>query len=307
VARLNEKLGAAFNPDTAFSKPLSGSVLRKLQELFAERGVRLDTRQVTTLSKVRRAVKAARLQGGGGAVPFAPHASRRGKDLLVGTSNFRIEQYRDRECIRVTADGATQRLYLPTVVALLAGLPGETAPTRPSDPLPQRGIGELVSSVSEPLEKGNPPSPETSSPGELEADTAPSLTERIRSLAASRPAKLWPTQPAPTRSLSSKSRRSMIYLPKSPGVGGPMLADYLAADLRRLAEFQQIQARLDTAGRPGDAVRFYVVPHQLRRTILRGVLRSVQERIPEWAKEGREAAAANLTFIETYREAAGGA
>lgn len=199
VERLNDKLGASFNPANQFSKPLSASMLRKVQHVFAQRGARLDVRQATTMSKVRQAVKAAKAAGGSSAVPLGSWGIRSGDTLAVGGQSFAIEQHNGHECIRLPVNGSRIRLRLDALAEFLS-LTG-LAPADPGGPPPTllyKSIVELAPNAKsrvggDPLADILPENwpqadyaPEQS-PGELAPDCpTPTLSERIRAISAAR-------------------------------------------------------------------------------------------------------------------------
>jgi hypothetical protein len=95
----------------------------------------------------------------------------------------------------------------------------------------------------------------------------------------------------------------MIDLPFNPDdLGDSILARYLRADPRRVFVMQTICGLLDEDGRVGDRCRFYVVRSAYRRAVLRGILIAEGIKLPSWAYENREAAAANRDFVQRYRE-----
>ena len=140
VARLNAKLGMNLNPDKQFSLPLTAYRLQKLAEVFTRHGATLDASGALSMSAVRSAVKAAK----GRASPerrFGNVGCISGNRLVIGSQAFAIARHHGKECIRVTADRTTQRLYLSTVLQLLSGL--DAGSPSPSSREP-RIDGELV-------------------------------------------------------------------------------------------------------------------------------------------------------------------
>ena len=93
----------------------------------------------------------------------------------------------------------------------------------------------------------------------------------------------------------------MIYLPSSPAAGGPMLAAYIAADPHRTAIYEEILARLETAGGLGPRARFWICQRPERRAVLRGVLIALKEKLPPWSKDCRASAEENGAFLQTYQ------
>lgn len=133
VARLNVRLGINLNPDKQFSLHLSAGRLRKVAEIFARHGARLDTRGPLSMSAVRSAVKAAK----GRASPerqFGNVGCISGNQIVIGSQAFAIARHHGKECIRVTADRTTQRLYLSTVLQLLSGLEAGSPSTSSREP-----------------------------------------------------------------------------------------------------------------------------------------------------------------------------
>lgn len=199
VERLNDKFGTSLNPSNQFSKPLSAPILRKLQDVFAQRGAHLDVRQVTTMSKVRQAVKAAKAVAGASAVPLGSWGTRTGDTVTVGGQTFAIEQHNGRECIRLLVNGSRMRLRLDALAEFLS-LTG-LAPADPGGPPPillYKSIGELAPNAKSGVESDpladilpeNRPQAEYApeqSPGELAPDCpTPTLSERIRAISAAR-------------------------------------------------------------------------------------------------------------------------
>jgi hypothetical protein len=82
-----------------------------------------------------------------------------------------------------------------------------------------------------------------------------------------------------------------------------MLAGYIAADPIRRQIFDNIRFRLDPASRVGDLARFYVVRCARRRAVLRGILLTTGQRLPDWVKETPAAAEANQQFVADHRDA----
>jgi hypothetical protein len=129
------------------SKPLSSTERKHAAEVFEAKGLMLPA-TVRKKSEVKGAAKAGKAKVRPGATPFGYVGTRTGDTLTIGQRTFRIEHYKGRDCIRVTADGMTQRIYLPHLLELLA-VGGTTGPTPPSCTCTVR---ELVSGpVSPPL------------------------------------------------------------------------------------------------------------------------------------------------------------
>lgn len=193
VIRLSDKLGSRFDPDRHFSVPLSAGRLKKLADVFSKHGAHLDTSGPLSMSDVRKAAKAFKAGARAGASPFGNVGTISSDVLTIGLHSYRIERHKDRACIRVTAQGTTQRIYLTTLQALLASV-GEDDPL--SNPLRSRER-ELVPGPGSDVETGEFPQAGTSSPGEC-ADCPPSMAERIARLRADR------LDPAPQHSTTNR-------------------------------------------------------------------------------------------------------
>lgn len=141
VERLNAHFQTdRFNPSKQFSLPLSKRAKAKIVGVFAARGVTLDPRSIKSMTAVRNAAKAVTAGSRPDAAPFGRFGTMSEKVLTIGHRAYVIEQHKGRGCIRITADGVSQRVYLPIVEAILA--------TIGDDPLSSsssiRRIGELV-------------------------------------------------------------------------------------------------------------------------------------------------------------------
>ena len=179
VQRLNEKLGAQFNPANHFSKNIPSTLLAKLADIFEHRGGYLDTTQPRSISAVKKAVQAHKSLGSSTVRPFGTVGTRTNDTLTVAGHTYRIEDHRGRECIRVSVDGQRTRIPLVVLEVLYAGLV-EGAPLF----TPLRSIRELA-----PSSENSPSAPPeqslgASSPGEPERPL--SLFERIDRLAQDR-------------------------------------------------------------------------------------------------------------------------
>jgi len=183
VERLNVAMAPRrFNPDNHFTKPVSASRLRKLADVFATHGAHLDTRTADSMSKIRAAVKSSKGKRSEGK-PLGHIGHITDDRLIIGSQCFRVERYKDRDCIRVTAEGVTQRVYVTIVQKLFAGVGVD-------DPLSISSIVDIGELVSEPNQAPNDPDPstvETNSPGDFRPAGPLSLTERM---AARRTARL---------------------------------------------------------------------------------------------------------------------
>lgn len=194
---LNAEIGSGrFDPGRYLSKDLSATERKLAAELFSDRGLPLPE-AVRSKADVKKAAKAGKAKAQPGAMPFGDVGTRTGDTLVIGQRTFRVELYKGRECVRVTADGLTQRIYLSHLLALLTV--GET--TGDSLPTLSQRDRELVScpnSASSETSSSGEPAPanslETSSSGELatpnnrEADPA-NLHHRVSRLTAEREAR----------------------------------------------------------------------------------------------------------------------
>ncbi|MDZ4307179.1 hypothetical protein [Allopontixanthobacter sp.] len=198
VGRLNCKLGSSFNPANHFSKPLPAALLRKLAELFSQRGAHLDVRQAKTISSVRKAVKAAKVVAGGAAVPMGAWGTRSGGMLAIGCHSFAIEQHNGHECIRLTVEGSRPRIRLDalgeflSLTGLVQADPRETLPTLlyksigALPPIPETEVrsGALAAVLPEHCPQADKAVKQPS--GRLSPDETPNLSERIRAMTAVR-------------------------------------------------------------------------------------------------------------------------
>lgn len=181
VERLNRAVHPRrFNPDNHFSKPLSGTLLSKMADVFAKHGCHLDTSKPLSMAKVRAAVKAAKGKRSAGR-PFGSIGRIADGQLIIGDQSFTIQRNGNRECIRPTINASKRRLYLDEMEWMLSLYPSyeirigdrdysaETAPEadRLADILPENGPSSL------PLLTGD---------RDYLADGPPSLRERIAAL-----------------------------------------------------------------------------------------------------------------------------
>lgn len=143
VERLNVRLETTrFDPRNHFSKPLSPALRAKVQELFAQRGAPIDATGLT-MAKAKQAARAFTATGQPDAQPFGTVGTRIGDTLTIGGRSFTVGRHGNRECISVTADGGTQRVFLSTVAAICAGLQGGAVAGETSDYLLRSRTGEL--------------------------------------------------------------------------------------------------------------------------------------------------------------------
>ena len=192
VEGLNKLLGTTYDPANHFSKPLSASVLRKLADLFAERGAALDTRSCKTLSKVRQAVRVVQADGSARAVPLGLWGSRNDDTLTVGGQTFAIERHNGHECLRFPVDGSRLRLRLDVLTEFLSltrlipvGHPPHTTAcsVREPAPKPETTVGSTFAPINLPEVGPNTATVAECSPGG-EAPSHTSLSDRIQNLAA---------------------------------------------------------------------------------------------------------------------------
>jgi hypothetical protein len=180
VERLNAHFGTArFDPAKQFSLPLPKGAKAKIEQVFAARGVSLDTASIKSMSAVRRIAKAVRAGEHADKRAFGKFGIISDDVLTLGHRGYPIERHKGRECIRVTADGATQRLYLTTLRVLLESI-------EESDPLlssSSRRIGEVAPGPELASDRSKQPSHGACSPGEGRVNcAAPSLRERVARL-----------------------------------------------------------------------------------------------------------------------------
>ncbi|WP_039573572.1 hypothetical protein [Sphingopyxis fribergensis] len=196
VERLNDRLEAGrFDPSSHFSKPMSPTLRKRIAALFEQRGATLPP-TCKSPSAVKRAVRIAR--GGSilAATPFAGIGSRTSDTLTIGQRTFAIARHGAHDCIRVTAEGKTQRVSLAVVEVILSGLSeggGQPALTTtcsiaelvqtpeidPPDPLADTICGRTCP-ASEAIE--------SSAADLVQMPEPPTLSDRIRALAAERDA-----------------------------------------------------------------------------------------------------------------------
>lgn len=124
VERLNNKLGTAYDPDRFFSRKLTPSIRKRLEEIFDKRGAVLPE-GAASITAVRQAVKAYRAGTASNVKPFGKVATRTPKMLTIGTRAFAIETHKGREGIRLTVNGKRERVSLAAIKELLSGMETE--------------------------------------------------------------------------------------------------------------------------------------------------------------------------------------
>jgi hypothetical protein len=188
VERLNSKLGTAYDPDRFFSRKLTPSIRKRLEEIFDKRGAVLPE-GAASITAVRQAVKAYRAGTGSNVKPFGKVATRTPRTLTIGTRAFAIETHNGREGIRLTVDSKRERVSLTAIKELLSGL--ETEGNR-NEPRPSMYIHtrELAPNPETGQETGLCDTPGASShqhshisDGPADAP-APSQSDRIKKLRA---------------------------------------------------------------------------------------------------------------------------
>ena len=202
VARLNEKLGSSFAPANHFNSTLSSSLKERLSRVFATHGAHYDPARLTTLSKVREAVKADRLAADLDTVAFG-NIGRRSRDkLFVAGQEYTIAKHGSRECIRPRIGGDKQRVYLDQLLwiaeLLQAGeTPGDLSPTLRSNFIGrahlviERAPNDQSPTGLGPEQGGAPASPTGLGPDDCEPESDVielPLSERIKQLASKRAA-----------------------------------------------------------------------------------------------------------------------
>jgi hypothetical protein len=130
VELLNCKLGTAYDPDRFFSRKLTPSIRKRLEEIFNKRGAVLPER-ATSITAVRQAVKAYRSGTASNVKPFGAVANRTPRTLTIGTRAFAIETHKGREGIRLSMNGKRERVSLAAIKELLSGLETEGSKNEP--------------------------------------------------------------------------------------------------------------------------------------------------------------------------------
>lgn len=188
VERLNSKLGTAYDPDRFFSRKLTPSIRKRLEEIFDKRGAVLPEGAVS-ITAVRQAVKAYRAGTASNVKPFGKVATRTPKMLTIGTRAFAIETHNGREGIRLTVNGKRERVSLAAIKELLSGL--ETEDSRNAPPYiivyntrelaPNSETGQETASCDN---LGASSHQHSHIPDDTADEPAPSLYDRIARLAA---------------------------------------------------------------------------------------------------------------------------
>ena len=194
VGRLNDAVHPRrFNPDNHFSKPIAGSLVGKLADVFAKHGAHLDTSKPLSMAKVRAAVKAAKGKRSAGR-PFGQIGHVADGQLFVGDQSFAIQRNGSRECIRPTINGCKRRLYLDELIWMMkllgpAGRSGIPLSVYSSieDRIGDRDYSPGNSSEPDPLadilpENGTSSMPLQSGDRGYSPDEPPPLSDRIAAL-----------------------------------------------------------------------------------------------------------------------------
>ncbi|MBX7482965.1 hypothetical protein [Qipengyuania qiaonensis] len=190
VARLNTRLGTdRFDPDRHFSKPLSKSVLNRIEAVFVANGVQFDRAACSTMGKVRRAAMQAKSGGQATATPQA--ISRQGATVTIGQASFPVEHHGGHYCIRVAVAGKRVRVRLDAlaeVISLAGFQSGAGVPDTPIRSIvgdsAQNGLADTIPPGTRPKTE----KPPRQSPEDLAQDEPPlSLSDRIRRLPRANP------------------------------------------------------------------------------------------------------------------------
>jgi hypothetical protein len=187
VERLNAQFGAdRFNPANHFSKPLSPGRLRKLKELFCQRGIHLDTDKANTLSKVKAAAKASRGRMSADR-PFGNVGVISGNRLVIGGNSLAIMDHHGHEAVKLTVNSKQVWLRLDVLAAafdLLSG--GNETGVNEGNPLLTITLCNIGESVPEPEKHDFDPLDDEQGGESVLA----SLPEAVESVPASAPASL---------------------------------------------------------------------------------------------------------------------
>jgi hypothetical protein len=180
-----------FNPDNHFSKPLSGTLLARLADVFAKHGVHLDTGEARSMSQLRAAAKATKGKRSAGR-PFGSLGYISGDQLITGGQSLRTEQHNGHACVRIMVSHSRVRLRLDALAEFIA-LAGLRHPSSLYSSIEDR-IGELApdpdtAPEADPLADILPenwPQPTPLLAGELASSTDQprSLADRIAALKA---------------------------------------------------------------------------------------------------------------------------
>ena len=124
VTTLNASVGGSrFNPNNHFSKPIGAQQRARLKQLFAARGFLLPV-EADTLSKVKRAAKAARAGTLPGADAFGSIGTLANGLLSIGGASFAVERHGPHDCIRLPVNGDRVRIRVDAIreFLMLTGL-----------------------------------------------------------------------------------------------------------------------------------------------------------------------------------------
>lgn len=116
VRRLNAKLGTTLVPANHFNGELSSQRKKRLAKVFASHGAHFDPGRLTSLSKVREAVKSARLAAEPDTVAFGRIGRRNGNKLIVSGQEYTITKNGPTECIRPCIGGKQTRISLDALL-----------------------------------------------------------------------------------------------------------------------------------------------------------------------------------------------
>lgn len=197
VERLNARLETdRFDPGSHFSKPMSPALRKRVAAIYERRGATLSP-SVKTLSAAKRAVRAFKAGSLPGAMAIGSVGRRTGDALAIGQRTFPIVRHGDRDCIRVTAGGKTQRVTLDIIEAILSGLPdgvgGEVSPLTTTCSIAEVVHGPEIASddaLADTICGRNCPQPEPIRKSAADVvhgptdPSPPSLSDRIRALRA---------------------------------------------------------------------------------------------------------------------------
>lgn len=190
VARLNTRLGTdRFDPDRHFSKPLSKSVLNRIEAVFVANGAQFDRAACSTMGKVRRA--ALQAKSGGQATTTPQAISRQGANVRVGQASFPVEHHGGHDCIRVALAGKRVRVRLDALAEVISLAGFESGAGVPDTPIrsivgdsAQNGLADTIPPETRP-KTGKLP---RQSPEDLAQNEQPlSLSERICRLQRAHP------------------------------------------------------------------------------------------------------------------------
>lgn len=184
VATLNAHVGGSrFNPNTYFSREFGERERERLAKVFAARGFALPA-DATTLSKVKKAAKAARAGTLPGAEAFGSIGTLSGGLMSIGGATFDVKPHGSHDCIRLNVNGDRVRLRVDAIreFLMLTGLLRDTGDTPFSSDVvsrrtgPQAQIGQDQPPAADSLPENWSRAATTAmtdpqSPGELVRDT----------------------------------------------------------------------------------------------------------------------------------------